>query len=149
MSLERDEIGYALAKQLDSAYELQTSYGALRLTSDMRQAVANALRPQLLRLWREAGVVDAGDEPMCMRDICDLVRGDLISRPEFIRDVNELIEKAARALTARKPSNFSPEMRHSIVPRLADKIGDDVRTLALRPTDVLFPPPHPAHIGRS
>ena len=42
---QRLELEYALAKQLDTAYALQSSYGDLKLDAQMRDAVAAALRP--------------------------------------------------------------------------------------------------------
>jgi hypothetical protein len=42
---QRLELEYALAKQLDTAYALQSSYGDLKLDPQMRDAVAAALRP--------------------------------------------------------------------------------------------------------
>ncbi|MEI2415490.1 hypothetical protein V8Z80_04830 [Orrella sp. JC864] len=38
---------YALAKQLDSAYALETNYGTLELDDEMQAAVAAVLRPIL------------------------------------------------------------------------------------------------------
>lgn len=128
MKLERDEIGYALAKQIDSAYALQTSYGELALTKDMQATVANALRPLLMRQWREAGVVDCGDEPMCTRDFCDAVRSDLASRPDVLYAINQLIEKAAWQMNESRPGCFeNPYLRAILAPKLAQALEDELR----------------------
>lgn len=51
MSTYPDSIrwSYALSKQISSAYELGTNYGALPLDDELREAVARALRPILER----------------------------------------------------------------------------------------------------
>lgn len=45
---------YAICKQLPSAYELGTNYGALPLDDEMREAVARALRPIIERRLKQA-----------------------------------------------------------------------------------------------
>ena len=51
MSTEENELAwtYALAKQLDRAYALETTYGTLQLDEEMRAAVEKALRPLLTK----------------------------------------------------------------------------------------------------
>jgi len=43
----RSAYSYALAKQLDSAHTLETSYGSIDLDDEMRNAIAAVLRPIL------------------------------------------------------------------------------------------------------
>lgn len=129
-TLHRDEIGYAIAKQLSTAYELQTKYGALRLTSDMRNVVEATLRPMMLRMWREAAAPEPATGPMCMLDFMDAVRTDLLSRPEVLVAINDLIEKAGRIMTEKCPADIDPDRRAMLIPRLADKLADDLRRMA-------------------
>ncbi len=46
---EELKLSYALSKQLDSAYALETSYGSLQLDEGMKKAIVAALRPLLER----------------------------------------------------------------------------------------------------
>lgn len=54
MDEQADRIGYALAKQLGSAYALSTNYGELYLDEKMKKAVDKALRPILERQLKRA-----------------------------------------------------------------------------------------------
>ena len=45
--MNAQEIGYALSKQVISAYEVNSNYGAIALDEEMAAAVMNALIPIL------------------------------------------------------------------------------------------------------
>jgi phosphoribosylanthranilate isomerase len=47
--MNRDDISYALAKQLVSAYAIESSYGHIELDEELRDAVDVAVRPILER----------------------------------------------------------------------------------------------------
>lgn len=46
--LTRLSLGYALAKQLSTAYEINSNYGALQLDDEMRDVIESTLRPILV-----------------------------------------------------------------------------------------------------
>jgi len=50
--MDEDDISYALAKQLPSAYAIESNYGEIYLDEEMRRAVRQALRPILERRLR-------------------------------------------------------------------------------------------------
>lgn len=51
--MSHDEILYALAKQLASGHTLESSYGAIPLDEEMREAIDKAIRPILERRLKE------------------------------------------------------------------------------------------------
>ncbi|CAM3827243.1 hypothetical protein [Castellaniella denitrificans] len=56
--MNHDDISYALAKQLGSAYAIESNYGAIELDDELRQAIDAAVRPIL-----QARLAAAGKQP--------------------------------------------------------------------------------------
>ena len=47
--MTEDDLSYALAKQISTAYSLESSYGAIHLDEELRQAIDAAIRPILAK----------------------------------------------------------------------------------------------------
>lgn len=51
--MTEDELSYALAKQLNTAHSIESSYGHIPLDHELRQAMGAALRPILARRLKQ------------------------------------------------------------------------------------------------